>query len=674
MCKDLASYLIVLIVATVFITGCRAGKSGDEKSGPGVGAASATVQLPTEDPDEEALHPMLADVIEAGPYQPKWASLVQHPMPDWFQNDKIGLSAHWGPYAVPGWTPRKDTPYGVAYAEWYMNWLTSGNKAVKEYHQKTYDGVSYDEFFDGTKNHTTGQIDGFLTKDFDADRWMRTFKAAGVKYFFLTAKHHDGFCLWDSQYTNRNAKQMGPKRDLLRELVDAARAHGLRIGFYYSYYEWYNPIYRDKPDLSGYKGIKPLKDEDGDGQRGEYVDDFMVPQIKELIDKYQPDYLCFDGEWEHGYVHWRSRQIMAYYYNQAAARGQEVIINDRFGQKTEGVSDTRGVYGDFYHVEYFANIDRAKPWAMWRGFGNSYGYNRNEHPSNILSIKDTVRMMVDVVADNGNVEFNLGPKADGTLASFETERLAAMGKWLKTNGSAIYGTTKSPVGILPNGRVTHRAETKTLYFHVYDWPEDGVLELPGIFNRIASARVLATGEAVKVKRLPEEGLRLEVPGAAPDPFVSVIELKYRGALKAERYVPKVKADAQGVFNLTAYDAVIHGKTLKLEEDKKALGFWTDRNDFPQWTIKVDGRGAYQLDLEYACDPAEAGGAYALVIDEERVEKDTFAIPSTGGWTRFQKQKCVKIELGKGTHTIAIRNLKETGPLMNVRSVVLRPVD
>jgi len=225
-CKDVTSLIVVLILVLACLTGCQTGESSDASHAPDISAARASIQLPTEDPDEEALHPMLADVIQAGPYKPKWASLVTHPMPDWFENDKIGLSAHWGPYAVPGWTPRKDTPYGVAYAEWYMNWLTSGNKAVKEYHEKTYHGVPYDDFFDGTKNHTTGEIDGFFTKDFDADRWMRTFKAAGVKYFFLTAKHHDGFCLWDTQYTDRNAMKMGPKRDLLRELTDAARAHG----------------------------------------------------------------------------------------------------------------------------------------------------------------------------------------------------------------------------------------------------------------------------------------------------------------------------------------------------------------------------------------------------------------------------------------------------------------
>lgn len=498
-------------------------------------------KLPTEDPPHGPLHPMLAEVIKSGPYEPQWKSLVTHPMPTWFGEDKIGLSAHWGPYAVPGWTPRKDTPYGVAYAEWYWEWMKS-NEAVKEYHKKHYGDAKYDDFIDGTKNLVTGEVEGFFAEDFDADEWMRTFKKAGIKYFFITSKHHDGFCIWDTAYTDRNSMKMGPRRDLYGEMVAAARKHGLRIGLYYSFYEWNNPIYRGKDGVSEYKGCRKLNDEDGDGDSNEFVDDFMIPQIKELIDKYNPDILYFDGEWEHGYPYWRGRQIAAYYYNRAAARGQEVIMNDRFGQKKEGVSDTRGVYGDIRHVEYYANVDRGKPWAMWRGFGNSYGYNRNEHPDNILSKRDVICMVVDVVADNGNIEFNIGPKADGTLAEFELERLAAMGEWLGVNGEAIYGTQKSPVGILPSGRVTHKPETKTLYYHVYHWPADGYLELPGVLNEISSAKLLANGEKLKVTRPESDIVRIAVPAEAPDKYVSVIAVKYEGELKAEKYVPKIKTE------------------------------------------------------------------------------------------------------------------------------------
>lgn len=486
---------------------------------------------PTEDPPVERLHPMLAPVIRQGPFEPSWASLVTHPLPSWFRDSKIGLSAHWGPYCVPGWTPRKDTPYGVAYAEWYWQWMRS-NEAVREYHAEHYGDARYDAFIDGTRNLVSGETEGYFTKDFDADAWMELFASAGVRYFFITAKHHDGFCLWDSAYTGRDAADMGPRRDLYGELVTAARKRGLRVGLYYSFYEWFNPAYTGNPEHRGYAGFQELSDRDLDGVDGEYVDDFMVPQIKELIDRYRPDYLCFDGEWEHGYPHWRARQIVAYYYNQAAERGQEVVVNDRFGQKKEGTSDTRGVYGDFYHVEYVADIDRTKPWAMWRGFGNSYGYNRNEHPDNILSLDDTIRMVVDVVSDDGNIEFNLGPKADGTLAAFEVERLRAMGAWLKVNGEAIYGTRKSPFGAQSFGRTTFDASRNRLYVLVDEWPTDGVLEVKGATAAPTAARLLAAPDrAVRCDPLDGGGLRLQVPGEAPDTAVSVIAIDYEGEIR-----------------------------------------------------------------------------------------------------------------------------------------------
>lgn len=495
-----------------------------------VPAAAAQVDLPTEDPPIERLHPMLAPVIRQGPFEPSWASIVTHPMPSWFQDVKVGISAHWGPYCVPGWTPRKDTPYGVAYAEWYWQWMRS-NQAVKDYHRDVYGGVPYDAFIDGTKNVKTGEVEGYFCEDFDADAWMELFARAGAKYFFITAKHHDGFCIFDSDYTHRDAVEMGPKRDLYGELVTAARKRGIRVGLYYSFYEWFNPAYTGNPEHADYAGFQQLSDRDLDGIDDEYVDDFVIPQVKELIDKYHPDTLCFDGEWEHGYPHWRGRQIIAYYYNQAAERGQEVVVNDRFGQKKEGTSDTRGVYGDFYHVEYHADVDRTKPWAMWRGFGNSYGYNRNEHPSNVLSLVDTIRMVVDVVSDNGNIEFNLGPKADGTLAAFEVERLEAMGRWLAVNGEAIYGTRKSPFGAQAFGRTTHDAEAKRLFVHVYEWPEDGVVEVVGARMAPKGARLLGRPQQlVPCEALDGGGLRITLEGDAVDPAVSVVAIDYEGEI------------------------------------------------------------------------------------------------------------------------------------------------
>lgn len=520
----------VLLPLGLFVAAPSAeGAVEPQESNPSLGE-KAPSGLPTEDPAIERLHPMLAPVIEQGPFAPSWASLIEHPLPRWFKDSKVGISAHWGPYAVPGWTPRKDSPYGVAYAEWYWQWMQS-NEAVKEHHSRVYGGVPYDAFIDGTANLETGKAEAFDAADFDADAWMELFERAGAKYFFITAKHHDGFCLFDSAYTGRDAVDCGPKRDLYGELVAAARKRGIRVGLYYSFYEWFNPAYTGRPGPAPYRGFQPLEDRDLDGDPAEYVDDFMIPQIKELIDRYHPDSLCFDGEWEHGYPHWRGRQIIAYYYNQAAERGQQVAVNDRFGQAKEGVSDTRGVYGDFYHVEYHADIDRTKPWAMWRGFGNSYGYNRNEHEDNILTTAQTVQMVVDVVSDNGNIEFNLGPKADGTLAAFEVERLEAMGRWLGVNGESIYGASKSPFGAQDFGRTTWNPERRRLFAHVYRWPESGLVTLKGARMKPTAATLLARpGDPVAV-RATDEGIELRLTGTAPDPAVSVIAIDFEGSIE-----------------------------------------------------------------------------------------------------------------------------------------------
>ena len=384
-------------------------------------------------------------------------------------DSKVGLSAHWGPYCVPGWTPRKDTPYGVAYAEWYWQWMQS-NQAVEDHHRTVWADVPYDAFIDGTKNLETGETVGFRAEEFDADAWMELFERAGVRYFFITAKHHDGFCIFDSDFTERDAVDMGPRRDLFGELVAAARKRGIRVGLYYSFYEWFNPAYTGNPAHADYAGFTPLADRDLDGKDGEYVDDFMVPQIKGSSIATTPTCSASTGSGTTATRtggRGRSSPTTTTRPPSAGRRSSPTTATAR----RRGTSDTRGVYGDFYHVEYHADIDRTKPWSMWRGFGNSYGYNRNEHPSNVLTIPQTIQMLVDVVSDNGNIEFNLGPKADGTLAAFEVERLEAIGAWLDVNGEAIYGTRKSPFGAQSFGRTTYDAAAKRLYLHVDEWPE-----------------------------------------------------------------------------------------------------------------------------------------------------------------------------------------------------------
>lgn len=347
-------------------------------------------------------------------YEATWASLDRHQMPQWYDDAKIGLSMHWGVYSVPAWAPREN---GISYAEWYgFRMHEKGNPTV-EYHKANYgENFTYDDF-----------IPKWKAENFRPDGWAKFAKKMGANYIFITSKHHDGFCLWPSKYTDRNAVKMGPKKDLLGQFFIAGRKENLKVGLYYSLFEWYNPLYTGK-DVP-YAGLKKVKN---------YVDDYMIPQIKELIDLYHPDFFYFDGEWDHPETYWKMKEVVAYYYNEAAKRNQEVFVNDRFGK------EERGKHGDLYNVEY--GYDKGNEgllthkWSFWQGIAKTFGYNQDTDLEDCLSPKQFIDKVIKGVSQNGNFDINVGPTAAGVIPEYEQYPLLKLGEWLKTNGEAIYGT------------------------------------------------------------------------------------------------------------------------------------------------------------------------------------------------------------------------------------------
>lgn len=365
-------------------------------------------------------------------YESTWESIDSHPCPDWFHDAKLGMYFHWGVSAVSGWAPRKE---GISYAEWYWHAMKDKSNPTWRYHRETYgENFTYDDF-----------IPMFKAQFYNPEEWVAFAKRAGMKYIFVNAKHHDGFCLWPSRVTNRNALKMGPKRDLIRPLIEAARKENLKVGFYYSLYEWYNPLYTGKPHP--YSGLIPVDN---------YVDDFMIPQIKELIDWYFPDFIYFDGEWDHPPDFWKSRDFVAYYYNQAKKRDQEVLVNDRFGK------GSRGRHGDVYNVEYhYGNESEgllSHKWSYWRGIAKTFGYNRDTRAEDCLTPEELIHMVVEGVCRNGNFDINVGPDPEGLITDVEKEPLLALGKWLRVNGEAIYGTRVFKTAAEENIRFTSKGE------------------------------------------------------------------------------------------------------------------------------------------------------------------------------------------------------------------------
>jgi alpha-L-fucosidase len=367
------------------------------------------------------------------PYQPTWESLDSHQMPKWYDDAKIGLSMHWGVYSVPAWAPRDN---GISYAEWYGKRMTETDNPTYTYHRTKYgNDFTYDQF-----------IPDWKAESYNPAEWAKFAKKMGAKYMFITSKHHDGFCLWPSKYTDRNAMKMGPHKDILGEYFAAARKEGLKVGLYYSLYEWFNPLYTGK-DIP-YAGLKKANN---------YVDDVMIPEIKELIDLYHPDFFYFDGEWDHPVSFWKMKDVVAYYYNEAAKRNQEVFVKDRFGE------GERGKHGDLYNVEYSFEKGNegllTHKWSFWQGIAKTFGYNQDTDEEDCLSPKQFIDKTIDGVARNGNFDINVGPTSAGLIPEYEQYPLLKLGDWLNTNGEAIYGTRPWSTQVEADARFTSKGES-----------------------------------------------------------------------------------------------------------------------------------------------------------------------------------------------------------------------
>ncbi|MGA2016820.1 MAG: alpha-L-fucosidase [Opitutaceae bacterium] len=339
-------------------------------------------------------------------YEASWASLDARACPEWYLDAKFGIFIHWGVYSVPAWGVRGE------YSEWY--WYRIADRKPDNpwwlFHKANYgEGFRYQDF-----------APRFTCELFEPRLWADILARSGARYVVPTSKHHDGFCMWPSAEASRdwgrpwNSAEVGPRRDLLGELSEAVRARGLKFGFYYSLYEWFNPLWL--------------------GDRRRYVDAHLFPQFKDAVTRYKPAIIFGDGEWEMTSKQWRSEELLAWLYNESPSR-EEVVVDDRWG------SDTRHKHGGYYTTEYAAGMEgAAHPWEESEGLGYSYGYNRAENLDDYKSARYLVLLLVDTVSRGGNLLLDIGPRADGTIPVIMQERLVEMGDWLRVNGEAIYGT------------------------------------------------------------------------------------------------------------------------------------------------------------------------------------------------------------------------------------------
>jgi len=348
-------------------------------------------------------------------FEPNWESIQTHKLPQWYDDTKLGIFIHWGLYSVPAWAevtwelgavPADENWFKHnPYAEWFLNTMRFEDSPTRAHHIAAYGAdFPYARF-----------AEQFRCENWNPNEWAELFAEAGAGYVVLTTKHHDGYCLFPSAYTDYNSQKTGPRRDLVGGLTDAVRAAGLRMGLYYSgWFDWtfaQNPLTTifDHPYLETRE-----------------LADYSREQITELIDTYKPSVLWNDLGWP-AEGHEDLPEILARYYNSVP----EGAVNDRWTLPC----------GDYTTAEYKTG-ERSldKKWELCRGMGLSFGYNQNEGESTILSSRKLVELLCECVSQNGNLLLNIGPKADGTIPEIQARRLRELGAWLREHGEAIYGT------------------------------------------------------------------------------------------------------------------------------------------------------------------------------------------------------------------------------------------
>lgn len=372
----------------------------------------------------------------------------------WWRDARFGLFIHWGLYAVPAGQWDTVTTYG--------EWIRSQAQISME----VYDSLVFK----------------FNPVKFNAAEWVKTAKTAGMKYIVITSKHHDGFCLFDSKDTDFDVMSTPFKRDILKELSEECHKQGIKLGFYYSIMDWHHPDYIPKRDWDNISGNADFE---------KYVQ-YMKNQLKELLTNYgKISILWFDGEWESTWSDERGEDL----YNYVRSLQPDIIVNNRVSSSRsgmEGFTAEGGFAGDFGTPEQQIPAT-GLPGADWEScmtMNDHWGYNKND--SNWKSSKEIIRLLTDIASKGGNYLLNVGPTAEGIFPSESVGILNEVGNWLNVNGESIYGTASSPFSRLDWGRCTQKKAERntTLYLHIFDWPANGKLILPGIYNKPLNAYFL----------------------------------------------------------------------------------------------------------------------------------------------------------------------------------------
>lgn len=426
--------------------------------------------------------------------------------------------------------------------------------------------------------------------EFDAEEWVLTAKDLGFKYIVITTKHHAGFCMFDSKYTDQDIIDATPfGRDPMKELADACAKHDMLLGFYYSVWDIAHPAYTKDIGSSDY---------------AEYHQ-YMIDQTTELLTNYGPIVtLWMDGEWVNTWSYERASE----YRDLVRDLQPNILFVDRIGQRRRGD-------GDYSSSENFVpyigdNID-DRLWESCIRFDGKWFWAGKDTSQ---SLDWALRNLVDAVSRGGNLLMNMGPTPEGLLPPKSVAKLKPLGEWLKQYGEAIYATERGPHYLLDWGNCTRRGNT--LYYFIADWPSDGKLLIPGLDTKIKTMSYLgdAAGSHVSFKQ-SGGAVTVTVPNAPVDSLMSVLKVELDGApvvdnalrpltapLRPQQGNAKVKV---GDYFLSSAFAKIHGEDLHFSlgagagGQRENLKGWTNPSDWAEWEIVVDQPGSYDLKVNYS---------------------------------------------------------------------------
>ena len=433
----------------------------------------------------------------------------------WWRDARFGMFIHWGVYSVPAGTYKGQRINRIG--EWIMN---RGKIPVAEY-----------QLF----------ASQFNPVKFNAEEWVKTAKDAGMKYIVITAKHHDGFAMFKSNASTWNIVDATPYgKDILKDLADACRRNGMKLGSYYSQaQDWNNPGGAASrkatsegwanPDSSTIDAYTAANSGHWDAAQttksmSQYIDDVAVPQVKELLTNYG-DVAVLWWDTPTGMTDEYAEKL-----NALLSLQPRIITNDRLKRPN--------FPGDFktpeQRIPNLSELD-GKDWETCMTMNGTWGY--KSYDTNWKSSQTMIRNLIDIASKGGNYLMNVGPKSDGTFPQESIDRLKEIGAWMKLNGEAIYGTKASPLAPLSWGRCTKKESKNgtTLYISVFNWPKRGRLIIPGLKNEVISTSLLMNKESLNFEKYKgatddKNGLIINVPFDAPDPLATVIKVELKGTL------------------------------------------------------------------------------------------------------------------------------------------------